>query len=96
MKKILITGASGFIGPHLAREAGKRGYEVLAPSHGEFPLESRAAVQKFFADTKPEAVLHLAASVIASGNWLQIYRIQFHRSHCALHYGTRTHQKILS
>ena len=29
-KKILITGATGFIGSHLAEECEKRGFKVLA------------------------------------------------------------------
>ena len=30
MKKILITGATGFIGPHLAEICMEKGYDVVA------------------------------------------------------------------
>ena len=72
-KKILITGASGFIGGFLVDEALKRGYEVWA---GVRAHSSRAHLQdpriRFIElDYKEEAVLaqQLAAFREAHGNW---------------------------
>ena len=36
MNKVLITGASGFIGRHVAREYHKKGWKVTGIGHGEF------------------------------------------------------------
>ena len=71
-KKILLTGASGFIGSHVLEELLKRGYRVHAVVHsGEIPPHSEvtvhrldlldsAAVESFMAEQKFTHLLHLA------------------------------------
>lgn len=66
-KRILITGASGFVGTHVARLAREQGHEVVAPTHTELPLENRDAVSAFVQSVRPRAVLHLATSILSSG-----------------------------
>jgi len=59
MKRILITGGSGFIGRNLAELfAGE--YEVSAPARAELNLVDSQSVGKYFAGREFHAVLHCA------------------------------------
>lgn len=60
MKKILLTGGSGFIGRNILESELVRDYELVAPSHAELPLEDTAAVDEYFAHKEFDAVLHAA------------------------------------
>jgi dTDP-4-dehydrorhamnose reductase len=60
MKKILITGASGFVGSRTAAALQDR-YELITPSHSELDITSEEAVESFISRTQPDAILHLAA-----------------------------------
>lgn len=72
MKKVLITGASGFIGSHVAAELLQRGYEVHAVVHSaalpeqpglvlhKLNLLEQAAVEAFLAEHRFESLIHLA------------------------------------
>lgn len=56
--RILLTGAEGFTGRHLARHATARGHEIL-PLRAN--LTDPAAVQREVAELAPDAAVHLAA-----------------------------------
>ena len=60
MKKILVTGASGFVGSRLV-ERWKEEYTILAPRHGEMDITDADAVEEFFTRNRPDVVVHLAA-----------------------------------
>lgn len=72
MKKILLTGSTGFIGRHVTAELLRRGYEVHAAVYGapaeaqrglvqhELSLLDTAAVEAFMAEHRFESLLHLA------------------------------------
>ncbi|MBS1686254.1 MAG: SDR family oxidoreductase [Bacteroidetes bacterium] len=71
-KKILITGASGFLGYHLIRCAAARGYEVYAQYNSgrvhfdgctliQFDLLSYIDMGNMIDDIEPEVVIHAAA-----------------------------------
>ena len=58
MKRLLVTGAKGFTGVHLARAAAAAGYEVL-PLQADL-LDAKALVDEIAA-ADPDRVVHLAA-----------------------------------
>lgn len=76
--KVLVTGANGFVGPHLARGLTARGHQVIGAGLGDAPSESsidawmpmslasRGAVRQVFEQTRPDAVIHLAGQSSAA------------------------------
>lgn len=76
-KKILVTGASGFVGSHLCRNLGNKGAEIHAVSRSprssgfsylnwwQVDLGNIEQVRKLFSDVQPDVVFHLAS--IATG-----------------------------
>ena len=60
MKRILITGGSGFLGCRLALYY-KGKYELLLPTHAELNVSREDAVKKYLEENQPDAVLHCAA-----------------------------------
>lgn len=60
MKKLLITGASGFVGQRAVRYYSTR-YAVSAPSHREMDLTDEASVMNYLQNEHPDFVLHCAA-----------------------------------
>lgn len=61
--RVLVTGASGFVGSNLAPLLRATGCTLYAPSHGEADLLEQAQVRKLLAETGPELVIHLAGRV---------------------------------
>lgn len=59
-KKMLVTGASGFLGSRIAQYYRDK-YEVLTPSHGEMDIADACSVKKYFDEHRPEIVIHCAA-----------------------------------
>ena len=59
--KLLITGASGFLGRRAAAHFSSLGHTVLTPSHAELDITDAAAVNTWIRQHKPDAVLHCAA-----------------------------------
>ena len=60
MKKILITGSSGFLGSRLAYYL-KDKYKLLMPSHAELNVSREEAVKAYMEENRPDVVLHCAA-----------------------------------
>lgn len=59
--KLLITGATGFLGRRAAAYFASQGYEVLTPSHSQLDITREASVRDWFTENRPDAVLHCAA-----------------------------------
>lgn len=59
--KLLITGAGGFLGRRAAVHFSSLGYEVLTPTRSELDITDRTAVDDWFRNHHPQAVLHCAA-----------------------------------
>lgn len=61
MKKILITGASSFLGHHVMPLIKNYEFEILAPTSKELNLLKRTSVIDYICLNKPEIILHMAA-----------------------------------
>ena len=59
--KLLITGASGFLGRRAAAYFKDLGFQVLTPSHAQLDIIREDSVLDWFRENKPEAVIHTAA-----------------------------------
>ena len=57
--KILITGAAGLVGSHLARRLARE-HEVLALTHGDLDITNRAAVRRYVATAEPALIVNCA------------------------------------
>ena len=63
-KKILVTGASGFVGKNLVEELQRKGFtNLLTPTSTEVDLTRENDVKGYFELHKPEVVLHIAGLV---------------------------------
>ena len=60
MKKLLITGASGFVGSRVVAR-WRNEYKILAPTHAELDITDRESVDSYFLQHTPDVVVHLAA-----------------------------------
>lgn len=82
-RTVLVTGAGGFVGPHLARALGSRGARVeglgIEPARDDLPLAAwhaadlrdRAALAAALAAARPDAVVHLAGQSSAARSFEQ-------------------------
>ncbi len=63
-KRAVVTGGAGFLGRHVVRMMGEHGCgDVFVPRSRDYDLVQMQAVQKLYADAKPDIVVHLAARV---------------------------------
>lgn len=79
-KRILVTGGAGYIGSHVVKVLGEKGYDILtydnlstghkvAVLYGELfvgDLADKETVNRVIADFRPHAVMHFAASIVVS------------------------------
>lgn len=86
MKKVLITGASGFLGWSLCRKARKR-WEAIGLCHShpviipgiqvlKTDLSSFQDVKKMFSEVRPDAVIHAAAA--SQPNFCELFPKESH------------------
>ena len=63
-KKVVVTGGAGFLGTVVVRKLNDRGAsDVVVPRSQEYDLVKYADVERLYADTRPDLVIHLAARV---------------------------------
>ncbi len=69
--RALVTGATGFVGPHLLAHLHECGDEVVASGDASagFDLTDRAVVRTVFDAQRPEVVYHLAAWSDVGASW---------------------------
>ncbi len=77
MKRVLVTGGAGYIGSHVVKTLGEKGYEIItydnlssghewAVLHGRLikgDLADKDLLDKVFEEFAPDAVMHFAASI---------------------------------
>ena len=66
IKKILLTGGSGFLGQYVFNELTRTGYtkdHIFVPRSSQYDLRSQYDTDNLFRLIKPDYVIHLAASV---------------------------------
>ncbi|HYW71441.1 MAG TPA: NAD(P)-dependent oxidoreductase [Pyrinomonadaceae bacterium] len=83
--KVLVTGSAGFIGGHLVRALADRGYSVVAtdlggsggpgeaPSFRPCDITDKEGLNRLFAESQPEALIHLAARTDLLGETIEDY-----------------------
>ena len=63
MKKILLTGGSGFIGKNILESFLVEKYELIAPSSHELDLLDTDCVNKFFKGKEFDIILHAGTKI---------------------------------
>lgn len=71
MKKMIITGAGGFLGERVAAYYKEKDYKVIPCDHSALDITDKHAVINLFSQEKPQAVIHCAA--ISDTGYAQVH-----------------------
>ncbi len=61
--RVVVTGGTGFLGSHVARQFAAAGAEVEAIGTSDYDLRERSEIVAMLRSLRPDAVVHLAAVV---------------------------------
>ncbi len=62
--RIVVTGGAGFLGTFVVEQLRARGCtQIIVPRSKDYDLVEMGAVQRLYADAKPDMIIHLAARV---------------------------------
>lgn len=77
MARVLVTGLSGFTGPHLARALQAAGHQVIGADVAKgFNLLAPDSLETALSAAAPDYVVHLAAlSAVTHGNAAELYAV---------------------
>lgn len=67
--RVLVTGASGFVGRQAVPALREAGFEVLTPARRDADLLDPAAARRLVLEVEPEYLLHLAWDVTPGKYW---------------------------
>jgi GDP-4-dehydro-6-deoxy-D-mannose reductase len=67
--RALVTGATGFVGPHLVDHLRELGDEVVGLDEGIVEVTDPEAVTSWIAAHEPEVIYHLAGWADVGGSW---------------------------
>lgn len=62
-KRVFVAGHRGMVGSALVRRLGREDVEILTAQRSEVDLLDQAATNRWFAENRPQVVLHAAAKV---------------------------------
>src|SRR5258708_32343322 len=63
-KCVVVTGGSGFLGSFVVEKLAERGAGgVVVPRKRDYDLREKEAIQRLLADSRPNLIVHLAATV---------------------------------
>ena len=63
-RRVVVTGGNGFLGSYVVKKLRERGADqVSVPRGSEYDLRQLEAVERMYADARPDVVIHLAAVV---------------------------------
>ncbi len=65
--KVLVTGAKGMLGQDLCPVLEDAGYEIIETDREELDITDFSAIEKMFAEEKPDIVVHCAAYTNVDG-----------------------------
>ena len=61
MKKVMVTGANGFLGKHVTEELKKREYNIIPLTSKNCDMTDFNQLNKFIFKNRPDYIIHLAA-----------------------------------